>query len=319
MARINQYHPQTISHPGETLKEKLEELNMGAKEFAVRTGKPEKTITAILNGTSSITSDMAVKFENVLKIPARYWLRHQAGYDERESRYKLREIYIKEGKEWTKAMPYAAMVELGWLLAASKSVDKRERLLDFFGFGAHSAWTDYYRNRELKAQFNISLKHTEADYALSAWLRQGQIQASDMKAPLFDKKKLKENLKKMKTLMLQQEEKSFQKLQDLCLETGIQLIHTTVLPQISVTASTRWLNKTPLIQLALKPEQNKDFWFTFFHAMGHILLHGKKFISLENVEYADKNELKEQEANDFANTCIFGKKGNKRVVKKVIF
>ncbi len=55
MARINQYHPETVSHPSETLKEKLEEMKMGAKEFAIRTGKPEKTITAILNGKSSIT------------------------------------------------------------------------------------------------------------------------------------------------------------------------------------------------------------------------------------------------------------------------
>lgn len=312
MARINQYHPQTISHPGETLKEKLEEMNMGAKEFAIRTGKPEKTITAILNGTSSITSDMAVKFESVLKIPARFWLRRQAGYDERKARYKLREIYLKEGKEWTKAMPYAAMLELGWLSSTSKSEDKSEHLLDFFGFGAHSAWTDYYSHRELKAQFNISLKHTKTDYAISAWLRQGQIQASQIEAPLFDKKKLKENLKGMKMLMLKQEESFFSRLQCLCLETGIKLVNTPSLPQTSITAATRWLDKTPLIQLALKPKQNKNFWFTFFHAMGHILLHGKKFIALENVDYEDKNDAKEKEADDFAMACMSKTTGNKR-------
>lgn len=48
MANINQYIPQTVSHPGETLEEKLEEMNMGPKEFTVRTAKPEKTIIAIL-------------------------------------------------------------------------------------------------------------------------------------------------------------------------------------------------------------------------------------------------------------------------------
>ena len=70
MAKQNQYNPQSAPHPGATLKEKLEELGMGPKEFALRTGKPEKTITAILKGDSSITSDMAVQFENVTKIPA---------------------------------------------------------------------------------------------------------------------------------------------------------------------------------------------------------------------------------------------------------
>ena len=60
MAKQNQYFPQTRPHPGETLAEKLEEMGMGPKEFSLRTGKPEKTIIAVLKGESSITPDMAV-------------------------------------------------------------------------------------------------------------------------------------------------------------------------------------------------------------------------------------------------------------------
>ena len=73
MAKQNQYFPQTVSHPGSTLEEKLYEMGMGPKEFALRSGKPEKTITAVLKGDSSITADMAVLFENVTRIPANYW------------------------------------------------------------------------------------------------------------------------------------------------------------------------------------------------------------------------------------------------------
>jgi len=43
MAKQNQYFPQVVFHPGETLIEKLEEMRMGPKEFALRTGKPDKT------------------------------------------------------------------------------------------------------------------------------------------------------------------------------------------------------------------------------------------------------------------------------------
>lgn len=78
----NQYIPQVVFHPGETLAEKLEEMGMGPKEFAVRTGKPEKTISEILNSKSSITPEMAVQFESVTKIPARFWLNRQRSYDE---------------------------------------------------------------------------------------------------------------------------------------------------------------------------------------------------------------------------------------------
>ena len=74
MPNRNQYIPQSVSHPGETLEEKLKEMGMGPKEFAVRTDKPEKTIIAVMKGESSITADMAVLFEGVTKIPAHFWL-----------------------------------------------------------------------------------------------------------------------------------------------------------------------------------------------------------------------------------------------------
>lgn len=76
------YTPQIAFHPGETLAEKLDELGIGSKEFAALTGHLEETMTSILNGNSSITPEMAVQFEHVLKIPAHYWLNMQRRYDE---------------------------------------------------------------------------------------------------------------------------------------------------------------------------------------------------------------------------------------------
>jgi addiction module HigA family antidote len=76
------YTPQIAFHPGETLAEKLKELGMGSKEFAAITGQHEETMPSILNGSSSITPEMAVQFEQVLKIPAHFWLNMQRRYEE---------------------------------------------------------------------------------------------------------------------------------------------------------------------------------------------------------------------------------------------
>jgi HTH-type transcriptional regulator / antitoxin HigA len=95
----NQYFPQSRPHPGETLKEKLDEMGMDPKEFAHLTGTPENVIIAILNEESPITTDMAVQFENVTKIPATFWVNHQKGYDEYiASKPPKRKIGILEGK-----------------------------------------------------------------------------------------------------------------------------------------------------------------------------------------------------------------------------
>lgn len=61
---------------------------MSRKEFALRTGKPEKTIIAVLKEESSITPEMAILFENVTKIPAGFWIRKQARYSEYIARKK---------------------------------------------------------------------------------------------------------------------------------------------------------------------------------------------------------------------------------------
>ncbi len=76
----------TVYHPGTTLAEKLKEMKMSVKEFAVRVSIPEKTILAVLNGNSSVTTEMAVSFEKVTKIPASFWLRKQQMYDEYAAR-----------------------------------------------------------------------------------------------------------------------------------------------------------------------------------------------------------------------------------------
>jgi len=79
---INEYEPQTITHPGNSLNEKLQEMQMTQKEFALLIAQSEKTINSIINGASSITPSIAAQFENVLKIPAKFWLKRQQQYDE---------------------------------------------------------------------------------------------------------------------------------------------------------------------------------------------------------------------------------------------
>lgn len=60
MAKENLYYVQSVLHVGRVLEEKLGEMHVGLKEFAVGASMPEKSITAILRGDSSITPNMAV-------------------------------------------------------------------------------------------------------------------------------------------------------------------------------------------------------------------------------------------------------------------
>jgi HTH-type transcriptional regulator / antitoxin HigA len=299
MAKLNQYFPQSVPHPGGTLAEKLEEMNMGPKEFALRAGKPEKTIIAILKGESSITPDMAVQFENVTKIPANFWMNHQRNYDEHIAREK-RQIVIQEATKWAKLFPLNDMIKKGWLPQVTTIQEKTIEMLAFFGFSNHKAWKEYYFNQQLKVAFRISLAQTSEPYAISVWLRKGELQAAVLNANDYSEKKFKEALPKLKSIMANHPDGFFNQLQSICLEAGVKVVHTPCINKAPISGSTRWLNDTPFIQLTGRYNRNDSFWFTFFHEAAHILLHGKKDIFLEKVEYSDKDLVKEKEADEFA-------------------
>lgn len=310
----NQFKPDYVPHPGLMLEERLEELGMSIKEFAIRTGKPEQTIIKIIGTKSAITSDMAVQFEDVLKIPASLWLKMQYSYDEYLARLKRQEV-IESSYEWARAFPYADMARKGWVKTTSKVEEKVSALFNFFGMSNVQAWEDYYYSQKLRVNFRISLKHMQESYAVSAWLRQGEIQVNEINAPEYNESKLKEALPKFKLLMANHPDDFFLQLQSICLDCGVKVVYTPNLPKAPIHGSTRWIKGNPVIQLSARRKQNDGFWFTFFHEVGHILLHGKKYISIENVGYTDMDKQKEDEADAFAVENVFTEKEEHEVVR----
>lgn len=299
MTRTNEYSPQSIPHPGETLDEKLHELGMGPKEFALRTSKPEKTINAVLKGDSRITPEMAVQFEHVVQIPAHFWLNLQRVYDESLVREDHQEL-LEDSVAWLGLFPYQDMVKKGWLPKKDTAKEKASALLTFFAFSEPRAWNEYYCQQQLKVAFRISLAHTKEPHAISAWLRKGELQAALLKAEPYSQKLFKACLHDLKQIMAEHPSDFYIRLQEICLSAGVKVVYTPCINKAPINGSTRWINDTPLIQLSGRYKRNDSFWFTFFHEAGHILLHGKKDIFLEDIEYSDLDKKKEDEANQFA-------------------
>lgn len=88
MTTRRKYTTPIVIHPGETLKEWLEENGMTSAEFALRSGEPPKTISQIINGKSGIVPETAEAFSIVTGIPSNFWLKLQALYNESIVRLK---------------------------------------------------------------------------------------------------------------------------------------------------------------------------------------------------------------------------------------
>ncbi len=272
---------------------------MGPKEFAVRTGKPEKTIIAVINGDSAITQDMAIQFEQVTQLKAEYWMKMQSAYDAYLASERHKAI-IAAAIPWAREFPLQEMINKGWLPQHSNIEEKTLSLLSFFRLSSAAAWENYYFNQQLKVAFRISLAQSNAPFAISAWLRQGEIVAENMNVKSYSEKKFKSILSQLQSLTSYSMEESFDSIQKLCATAGVKVYKVSTLKNTEINGATRWMHDTPCIQLSAGLKGKESFWFTFFHEVGHILLHGKKEIFLEKVAYSDWQKEKEDEADAFA-------------------
>ena len=109
----NQYEPDAVSPPGDTLQETIDALGMTQAELAERTGRPKKTINEIINGKAAITHESALQFERVLGVPASFWNNRELQYREfltrRDDANRLSQAQCRA---WVKRFPVAAIVTL---------------------------------------------------------------------------------------------------------------------------------------------------------------------------------------------------------------
>ena len=81
MEKLNGLSLDLIIHPGETIKEILEDKGMSQEELAIRTGYSAKHVSEVINGKKDISSKFANALEYVFNIPTEFWLNLQGNYD----------------------------------------------------------------------------------------------------------------------------------------------------------------------------------------------------------------------------------------------
>ena len=113
----NQYYPDEVSPPGETLLETIEAIGMSQAQLSERMGRPKKTINEIIKGKASITPETALQLERVLGISASFWNNRERQYRESLARIQERES-LHSQIDWLKHFPLKVMISYGWLKAS---------------------------------------------------------------------------------------------------------------------------------------------------------------------------------------------------------
>lgn len=68
-------------HPGMMIKPELEERGISQKDFAKMVGIQASHLSEVLNGKRALTTDLAVKIESAIGLPAKVLLAAQTQYE----------------------------------------------------------------------------------------------------------------------------------------------------------------------------------------------------------------------------------------------
>ncbi|MGE0607039.1 MAG: helix-turn-helix domain-containing protein [Pirellulales bacterium] len=282
--------------PGATLKETIEARGISQAELAARAGMAEKTISQIINGIAPITYETAEKLEMVLSIPARFWNRRELSYREAIARNEANERLAND-VAWLKEMPVKELRERKCIDEQPDELSRVRAILQFFGVSSVDTWHKTWGKPIAQYRGGEALER-HAGY-VAAWLRMGELQADAIATEAFDASEFKRSLKEVRALTARPAAIWSKEIPKLCAPAGVAVVFTKEIPKARVSGATRWITKDKaLIQLSLKYKTDDQLWFTFFHEAGHILLHGKRQIFVENGSNRDTAE--EQQANAFA-------------------
>jgi hypothetical protein len=136
--------------------------------------------------------------------------------------------------------------------------------------------------------------------ALAAWLRQGEREAQHGPVGRFSAPRLRAALPGLRALTRHPPEEFEPRLRQRLGETGVILALVPHLPGTGAHGATRWIGSDrALVQMSIRYRWDDIFWFSLFHELGHILLHGRGAVFIER-EDGENEDQPERDADQFA-------------------
>jgi len=288
------FQPNWVSPPGETIADVLRDRKVSVSAFSQRIGQTQEQTTELLLGRSKITLGLARRLVEVLGGSVEFWMARDFRYQQQLAKPGLID------NAWLRQLPIADMVRFGWIKQESESPHQLAECLKFFGVPNIAAWHRAFGTLERKFAFRTSPSFESRPAAIAAWLRQGELQAEKIECERWNAKRFEATFASTRALSREKNPEVFvPRLQQLCAEAGVAVVIVRAPAGCHASGATRFVTpQKAMLLLSFRFLSDDQFWFSFFHEAGHILLHGKQEVFIEGIEMPTAST--EQEANDLA-------------------
>jgi HTH-type transcriptional regulator/antitoxin HigA len=286
------FRPDYVSPPGDTLRDRLTELNVSQAELAARAGLSTKHVNQIMQGLAPITLETAIVLERITGMPASFWNRREADYREGLLRAKPRTL-TEDDEAWLKSLPIKELQKRNKIPTEKDRGRLLDAVLSFFGVADREAYERIWRGPV--ASFRRSQAFRSQPGAVVSWLRIAQLEAQPAKVEPFSAPLFRKVLNEIRSLTAQGDPN---RIVEMCAAAGVVVVFVPEVRGCRISGAAWWASPSRAV-IALSDRYKKDdyFWFTFFHEAAHLLLHSKKETFVDD---GTDNDLLEDEANKFA-------------------
>ncbi|HUW54974.1 MAG TPA: ImmA/IrrE family metallo-endopeptidase, partial [Rhodanobacter sp.] len=296
-----QFSPDWVEPPGATVASILAIQSIDVQKFAARASISSDVVARLISGDEVIDSELAERLAVHLGSTARFWMSREKCY--RQQLTAAAETNQGDLRDWIRALPVADMVRFGWIKPESFRL-RAEACLRFFGVPDLQSWDGRYSRLMEQVAFRTSNSFDSNPSSVVAWLRFGELEAQKIDCAQWNCDQFRQSMNEMRALTRVAAPSEFiPKLQAICARSGVALVVARAPKGCAASGSTRFLSaKKAVLMLSLRYRTDDHFWFSFFHEVGHLVLHGTNsfFVDGKGLVGSDR----EREADEFASESL---------------
>ena len=304
--RSNRLVPARAIHPGEILREELQERGIKQKDFAQSIGVQATHLNEFIKGKRNLNEDLAMKLESQLGIPYKTWMNLHNGY-----MYECKALDEKRTEEQYALQFEDACANIFNIQALYKRLglmmlscsERVKRLKELFSF-------DLLSSNELRMQVAGMYKHSEKvqmdEKNMLTWLILNKLEISRIQQ--LDNYRKENAMKAAEDIARMANERTLttESIKECLNRYGISYIKVDKLDKTPIDAYSTFSGDMPVIIVTYRYNDMDKLAFDILHELCHIDRHfsegNKAFISIEGVEYS--NDPREKEANEFARQML---------------
>jgi hypothetical protein len=260
-------------------------------------------IRGLLSGTTVIDERMAAALAGALGGSPAFWHRRQDSYERSLSR-AAEAIPAERVASWLRQIPVSDMASAGWIPEARNRGERLRSCMAYFGVANPDEWERRYATFSGYVAFRTSPSFESKRGALSAWLRQAEIEATMMPCAPWNRASLEGRLDELRVLTKAKNPSYFlPHLREICASAGVAAVVLRAPSGCRASGAARFIARSlAMIVLSFRYLSEDHFWFTVFHEIGHLLLHGRSNTFVD--DDALSTDDREVAANRFAASTL---------------